>query len=44
MLVFICILFVLNMALACDDTNKFWWGNMLAGFYMAAIMANTVGV
>jgi hypothetical protein len=40
MLTILCILAVANMALACSDTNKVWWLNMLAGLVVVAQIAH----
>lgn len=44
MLVIQCILWVANMALACSSTNRFWWGNMMAGLILSASFAANTGL
>lgn len=44
MLVILCILWVMNLALACSETNKSWWFNLLAGLYITVnLVAILVG-
>ena len=42
MLTVMCMLAVVNLALACSKTNEFWWGNMVSGLYVTAFLAHEV--
>lgn len=44
MLVILCIFWVMNLALACSETNKSWWLNLLVGLYLTVnLVAVLVG-
>lgn len=38
MLTILCILWVLNLSLACSETNKTWWFNLFAALYITVTL------
>lgn len=46
MLTILCIMWVMNLSLACSETNKTWWFNLLAALYITVtfveVLAGTI--
>lgn len=42
MLTILCILWVLNLSLACSETNNTWWFNLIAALYITVTLVGVL--
>lgn len=42
MLTILCILWVLNLSLACSETNNIWWFNLIAALYITVTLVRVL--
>lgn len=42
MLVILCMLWVMNLSLACSESNKTWWFNLLAAVYITITLVEVL--